>query len=444
MTTPYQLFYESLKTDATRKAYNIYMKKFLDYTHSDYDKLVKLPRKKIQGLITDYVIHLKVLTDREGVPNPNSYNAMLSPIKSFFDQNDILLNWKQIKNLYPKRVQNSNQSPYTDDDIRGLLEYTTSLRNKAFIHFLASTGVRVGAIPALNIGNVRPVKNGAVVTIQEDDTEEYRTCLTPEAYDVLKKYLAKRITTETDDPLFANKNNLSRLSEQGAKNIIRDIRRNSDIPVTNSRKNKKGKSANHAFRKRFAICLTNAEIQDKMIEYMMGHFSKQNKHYVIQNKDEALYHHFEKAIPILTLDKSLKVEAKKNEEINEIKESYANDIKNKFEQQDEMMGELVLQLASAKYLMYEQKYIDCYNDHFPDLEKLKKEMSPEEIQDWNNIIPLVQRKHDWRIKELSASEILLGKNNQIKEIRNIIKSLKGKGQSVETLEEMLKESIKEK
>jgi len=104
MATPYQRFYEAIKSPATRKTYTIYINKFLEYAHIDFDGLVKLPKREIEELVFNYVIHLKNLTERTGIPSPNSYNSMLSPIQLFLEQNDILLNWKKIKRLYKLQI----------------------------------------------------------------------------------------------------------------------------------------------------------------------------------------------------------------------------------------------------------------------------------------------------------------------------------------------------
>ena len=106
-----------------------------------------------------------------------------------------------------------------------ILGSTTSRRNKAFIHFLASTGVRVGATPEIRIEEVKGIEDGAVVTIYRDTTEEYRTCLTPEAYASLKKYLEQRIERNPDSVLFTRKNNLTPLTSTSAQDIVRNVRR---------------------------------------------------------------------------------------------------------------------------------------------------------------------------------------------------------------------------
>ena len=245
MITAYQKFNEAIRQEATRRTYQIYMKQFLDFAHEDFDSLVKLPRSEVEELVFKHIIHLKDLTERTGRPSPNSYNTMTAPIKLFLEMNDILLNWVKIKKFFPAKKPVANQMPYTDEDVRELLAATTSVRNKEFIHVLASTGCRVGAIPELTIEDIESIENGAIVTIYRDTTEEYRTCLTPEAFYHLKKYLSQRINTNPNAPLFTTKNNVEPLNLESARYVIRHIRKQAKLTGDFGRKSTKGKSQNH-------------------------------------------------------------------------------------------------------------------------------------------------------------------------------------------------------
>lgn len=434
-----QIFYKSLKTEATKKAYEIWLEKFFAHSHTDYDSLLQLSVKEIKEKVQNYVLDLLDKTEKTGIPSPNSYNAMMTPIQSFLELNEIEFSWKNIKKFYPKRVPNSNQFPYDDEDILELLGATTSLRNKAFIHFLASTGVRVGAIPQLKIEDVKEIEDGAIVTIYRDSTEEYRTCLTPESYSVLKKYLAQRIDRSPESVLFTKKNNLTPLTNTSAQDIVRHIRKSAKLSIDNGRKTRKGKSQNHAFRKRFEITLATCDLQQRFIDYMQGHFSGNSKAYFIGVSDEQLYTQFKRAIPTLTLDKSGKIKVKAKEEIAIIKEEYAGALKEKLEKQDELMSKMALNLASTKYMLYEKMYSECFGDKNPDLKELSKKMSNEEINDWNSIIPIVQREKDWTIKSGTNSDKMLRDSKQKKDIQNLIMNLKKDGRNTKTLESMLKD-----
>ncbi len=427
MVTPYQNFYESLKTPDTRKSYQIYMNQFLDYAHTDYDGLAKLPQNEINDLIFHYIVHLKDLTERTGTPSPNSYNPMISPIKKFLVMNDIILNWDKIKSWYPEKVAEANQMPYDSKDIKELLEATTNIRNKAFIHFLASTGCRIGAIPKLNIEDVKPIENGAIVTIQRDTTQEYRTCLTPEAYDCLKRYLAQRLNVRPIDPLFTDKGNITRIGLYGARDMIRNIRFQAKLSVDNGgRKSTKGKSQNHAFRKRVVTSLSKVDVQQTFVEYFVGHFTKQNKYYFRGAPDEDLWNQFKKAIPALTIDVSEKTKAEYERKELKYRESYEGELKEKLESLESKMIEMEMGSAMKEWL-----YLDgIFNMQILDEitpEKLKKTFHLSVLEEWNNLCdklgkeypPLLERKIP-----ISQSEIYQEKIQNVKGMKHTIKILK--------------------
>jgi integrase/recombinase XerD len=91
-----------------------------------------------------------------------------------------------------------------------MLGSTTKVRTKAMIHFLASTGVRPGALPDPVLGKKHLVDMplGCIgVRIYDNSKEGYWAFLTPEASTALALYLNTRIhkgeIMDEESPLFA-------------------------------------------------------------------------------------------------------------------------------------------------------------------------------------------------------------------------------------------------
>jgi len=105
----------------------------------------------------------------------------------------------------------------------------------------------------------------------------------------------------------------------------------------NLRKSNKGKSANHAFRKRFETVLVNAGIHSKYVDYMMGHKVGQIRSY-FKPTDEELWREFRKAIANLAIDKSEQLKAKNQHQQDEILK-YEVDTKNEIESLKKEMHE---------------------------------------------------------------------------------------------------------
>ena len=290
----------------------MWFSQFCEYCKIDAEHLAQLKPNEISDLAFQYIIYLKMRAEK-GEISPNSIRPMIAPIKLFCVQNDIVVNFKRLANIMPRPVAPKNQGAYTDEDIKNLLSHTTSKRNKAIMHFLASTGARVEEIHLLNYGDIEPIENGAMVWIYQDDMERYRAFLTPEAYKALLDYLDFRkiygcIPTKSDDPVFCKRNHRDRIQYGGARQIIPNIMVMSGIRGKKAERKISSKSPNHAFRKRYENILINSDIPSKYIETLCGSYETgRDKHYVRNTvTNEQLWSQFKKAIPALTIDKSEK------------------------------------------------------------------------------------------------------------------------------------------
>lgn len=112
--------------------------------------------------------------------------------------NDLLFNWRKISKF--ATVSDSEQEArkrdraYSHEEIGRMLERAT-LRMKAMILLLASTGMRLGALPPLKLRNmIRLADREDVyqITIYEGSKEEYITFCIPEAAKAISSYLDSR------------------------------------------------------------------------------------------------------------------------------------------------------------------------------------------------------------------------------------------------------------
>ena len=79
-------------------------------------------------------------------------------------------------------IRTNKDRAYTIEEIRHLLEFCDE-RAKALVLLLASTGIRIGAIPDLQLKHLKkiPEYNLYQITIYEGTKEEHFTFTTPEA-----------------------------------------------------------------------------------------------------------------------------------------------------------------------------------------------------------------------------------------------------------------------
>ena len=136
-----------------------------------------MPKDDLQMLVEEYVVYLKKTV------SPNSVQTMMTGIKHFFIMNRILLFWELIQKMYPERVKTSGFKAWDTKQIREMLDATTSKRSKALIHFLASTGSRIGVFDYdLTIKCLKNLEDGCkAVLIYAGETDEYWSFLSPDS-----------------------------------------------------------------------------------------------------------------------------------------------------------------------------------------------------------------------------------------------------------------------
>ena len=214
------IFEESIKSPASRKTYRQHIKWFLKFTKiKDYDGLLKVPTEEMQTILEDYVMHLKKTI------NPNSVPVYMTGVKHFFVMNRVRLFWEIIQKMYPEKIKRAGQRAWTDEHVRQMIEFSNSKRNKALVHFMASTGARIGIHNySLQMQHLKDMgDNCRAVLLYSGEPDEYWAFLTPEATQYLQDYFDQRTQDSEkfypDTPIFRTD---YMLGIQKAKQITRN------------------------------------------------------------------------------------------------------------------------------------------------------------------------------------------------------------------------------
>lgn len=311
------LFTHVIHSKESLKTYTWGLKKFMEfYKLKDYDGLASMDSKMLQIMVEDFVMSKK----GEGLSRSGIRNHTC-PLQVFCEQNDLDIKWKKINRLLPQQGKKSGGKPYTTEQIQKMLSFERDTRNKAMIHFISASGVRVGAISDLKLKHVIDFKEGCkLLTIYPDTKDEYNTFLTPEASNALDFYLEKRRNDKeylTDDsPVFRTHYRLK-------MEKVKPMKRGSIIAVVNRvirrARLRVGKSAkrydtqiDHGFRKRWTTIVENTEgMKIISAEKMQGHHVKSvpmAEFYNLPSPD-LLFAEYKKAIPELTIDDSARKQA---------------------------------------------------------------------------------------------------------------------------------------
>lgn len=330
------VFEKYCKSDATKRMYQYHFDRFLKYCKKSEplitaNGLLTLRNEVTQSWIEDYVYGLR------NKISPNSYSGVVASLQLFFSMNDKMLNWDKIYRLIPSSVAKSGKEAWTNNDIKKMLDSTTSLRNKAIIHFLASTGCRIGALPELRIKHLSNMPEGCMaVLLYADSKEEYYSYITPEAAGNLNSYLDQRKKDGEflgeDSFVFREEYKLGiqkpkMLKYEAVSYVLYRIVRKIE------RKKGSGRRYNvqmaHGLRKRFAsIVKMNKDIPYSVGERLLGHQIYLDPSYFVANK-ESLFNFWKLARTELIIDEAMREKALREEteqKVEKLEESQAREI----------------------------------------------------------------------------------------------------------------------
>ena len=290
------LFDESIKSEYTRKNYNVHLKQFRGFSGlSSNEDLLTISQDKLQVILEDYLIYLRQTA------NPNSIPSRFQGIRHFCIMNRIRLDWDIIRKMFPQRQKMPTLRAYTSDEIRSMLNGTKNSRNSALIHFLASTGARIGVFDhKMTLNHTKKMPNKCTaIKLYSGEIEEYWTFLTPQATKALDLYHKQRQMSGElfcgDTPIFTTSGQMSKqLGWSGARSVVYRILSNSVI--RHKQNGRYDVQADHGFRKRFnTILKLDNSVNHNVAEKLMGHKNGLDGTYLVPTLDE-LFSEFRKVI----------------------------------------------------------------------------------------------------------------------------------------------------
>ena len=183
----------------------------------DFESLLEYDSEKITDILEDFVNYL----EEQGLVY-ETIKSTLAATELFFEMNRKLWHKKLVRRSIQRedRIQGGKE-PATNDDLQNMLKYCErSIRKRAIILFLGSTGIRTGGLidPVLKIKHLvwmadpaNPSRNPEycyAVKIYDLSKEGYWVFLTPEASKTLRRYFDSRKRTgegiTSESPIFVN------------------------------------------------------------------------------------------------------------------------------------------------------------------------------------------------------------------------------------------------
>jgi integrase len=172
--------------------------KYIGLAEGEYSQLIEgKDAKQIEDKIIDFIISLK-----ERHYSLASQKAYLSALLHFFNINDVMLRRNKISKylsnddtvVVAEEITTTNDKPYTYEQIAKLLEFS-DIRTKVAILLMCSSGMRLGALPLLKIGDLISVPNHNVYQIRvyaNSKSNRHYTFCTPECKNAIDNYIEFR------------------------------------------------------------------------------------------------------------------------------------------------------------------------------------------------------------------------------------------------------------
>jgi integrase len=310
-----KLFASSIKSKVTARTYMMYLKKYT----VDLVSLSEITQRDAEDKLIGFIITKR----EEGANYGTLHNAVAAISKFHLVVGDIELNKNRINRFLPEYVKAKKDRGYKQEEIETMLTLANE-RTSAIILLLASTGMRLGALPLLKMGDLEKREDIYKITLYPGAKEEYCTYCSPVAKQALDFYLQIR---ERHGEVITNKSPVIReqynkinpiackyarhASKASIRFILEEITervgirarvpnndKNKDVPFSASLKDIK--LANR-FRKFFNTQLVNSRINPLIKELLMGHKVGLEVNYY-KPTEEDIESEYMKAIDALTIN----------------------------------------------------------------------------------------------------------------------------------------------
>jgi len=265
------IFLSVIKTESTKQNYLYWLDRWLKICDKQtYDELLVDSEKVIQIDIENYLLELKKTRPRRAI------ELAIYPLLLFYSMNDVRLNEKRIKKMFPAHTTKGGGDKYSSEQVSAIINTLhkkykrrklKTLRNIAIFHLLQSTGIRIGAVPGVKLKDLTPIENCYAVKVYADTKDEYFTFTTPQARKAIVEYL--EVTNDSTGLLFD-------ISYHALRVMIYRAVKKADVRYkTNPDSKRYDIPMAHGLRKRVATALKESpnshyEMTEKIIGHSLG------------------------------------------------------------------------------------------------------------------------------------------------------------------------------
>ncbi|MGH9984149.1 MAG: tyrosine-type recombinase/integrase [Nitrososphaeraceae archaeon] len=203
--------------DKYRTDFRLFLKEIKIY---DLEVLLDLGKEALQELVIKYIKSLRdnprIIKDKKtGQKREEKYSRStvqnrVAAIIYFLENNDIELNKRKVRRYLPPDESTNDDRPYTVEEIQCILS-VCDLRTRVMVLLMASSGMRIGALHSLRIGDLTKLASTSLslsykIQVYARTRDKYYTFTTPECAKAIDEYLGYRVRCgeilKDESPLF--------------------------------------------------------------------------------------------------------------------------------------------------------------------------------------------------------------------------------------------------
>lgn len=252
---------------ASKKAVNRQENTLKQYTREIFNMLNFLGKRLEDITGMDLRYYYGVMREQRGI-KMSTMQTRLHYLSSFWDflNTEELVSGNPVKKVGLLKLEKVIKKPYSAAELEALRVNCTMLRDRALVEFLYSTGVRVGELAALNVGDIEMGKQELIV--YGKGSKERKTYLTDGAKFYLKRYLSSRrengktMEDLAEEPLFVTLDYPhGRLTVAGIQYMLRQLGKRANVKNVHP----------HRFRRTIATDLLNRGMPIEQVKEFLGH-----------------------------------------------------------------------------------------------------------------------------------------------------------------------------
>ena len=248
---------------ASKKAVNRQSNTLKQYTREIYNMLNFLGKRLEDITGMDLRYYYGIMREQRGI-KMSTMQTRLHYLSSFWDFliTEELVHSNPVKKVGLLKLEKTIKRPYSAEEMEALRTGCSTIRDRALVEFLYSTGVRVSELVALNVGDIEMGKQELIV--YGKGSKERKTYLTDSAKFYLRRYLQTRSGEDNlqSRPLFVTSGSPhERLSVPGIQYMLRNLGNRTGVKGVHP----------HRFRRTIATDLLGRGMPIEQVKEFLGH-----------------------------------------------------------------------------------------------------------------------------------------------------------------------------